>query len=261
MLLMKTCNTWSAIALATPALWAMIRIDFTCASGLSRLLPMRSRRAKNHHPLSITLGGDISYLSSRVSAVIWNYLWRAVETPQDLRKGTSLCGHDTTLGPLPLLETLVIRTEEDNRAPFLTSSATKFSIYHSTLHMRPIDNFPPWEKPIVRAPCLRRLAARGCDRDGHVLDCLSLPALETLSVQMGEYLTSGYATSLSLSISTTASKTRSEHHLVLRHASDCSNALSILIPTHPHATPTRTVPPETGPCSLSWAGSHSLPPN
>ncbi|KAJ7896403.1 hypothetical protein B0H14DRAFT_2679299, partial [Mycena olivaceomarginata] len=72
MLLMKIRNTWSAIALATPALWAAIRIDFTCASGLSRLLPIRLRRAKNH-PLSITLGGDISYLSSRVSAAIWNY--------------------------------------------------------------------------------------------------------------------------------------------------------------------------------------------
>ncbi|KAJ7310857.1 hypothetical protein DFH08DRAFT_974256 [Mycena albidolilacea] len=60
MLLMNICNAWSAIALAMPAL------------GLSRLLPIRSRRAKNH-PLSITLGGDISYLGSRVSAVIWNY--------------------------------------------------------------------------------------------------------------------------------------------------------------------------------------------
>jgi hypothetical protein len=63
MLLMKICNAWSAIALG---------IDFTCARGLSLLLPIRSRRAKNH-PLSITLGGDISSQSSRVSALIWNY--------------------------------------------------------------------------------------------------------------------------------------------------------------------------------------------
>jgi hypothetical protein len=51
------------------------------------------------------------------------------------------------------------------------------------------------------------LAVRGCDRDRdrHILACLPLPALETLSVQMDEYLTSGYATSRSPPI-------RIQHH-------------------------------------------------
>ncbi|KAJ7310866.1 hypothetical protein DFH08DRAFT_974265 [Mycena albidolilacea] len=145
MLLMNICNSWSATAGHAGA-WHVAT-------------PPDSVPPREEPPLSITLGGDVSYPSSRPSAVIWNY-----------------GEHDTTLGPLPLLETLVIRTEEDDRAPFFGDQILDL--------LPPFTcDFMPWEKPIVQA-CLRRLAVRGRDRDGHILDCLSLPALETLSVQM-----------------------------------------------------------------------------
>ncbi|KAJ7896400.1 hypothetical protein B0H14DRAFT_3853742 [Mycena olivaceomarginata] len=74
-----------------------------------------------------------------------------------------------------LWATLVIRTEEDGRAPFFGDQILDLlcaapNLVESTLqvHMRPIDNVTL------------------CDCDGHILDCLPLPALETLSVQMDE---------------------------------------------------------------------------
>ncbi|KAJ7302104.1 hypothetical protein DFH08DRAFT_906060 [Mycena albidolilacea] len=205
MLLMNVCNTWSDIALATPALWTAIRIDFPCASGLSRLVPIWFRRAKNH-PLSITLGGDLSYLGSRVTTVIWKYGERLKHleicekeihyegnySGEDSNAEIDLFG-DMTPGPLSLLETLTIRTEKGNRVPFSSVKILKLlrlapNLVECTFHMRLIDNFRR-RKPVVHSG-LRRLLIRGCARDGHILDCLSLPALETLSVQM-EDISSG----------------------------------------------------------------------
>ncbi|KAJ7896348.1 hypothetical protein B0H14DRAFT_3425704 [Mycena olivaceomarginata] len=138
MLLMNVCNTWSAIALATPALWTAIRIDFPCASGLSRLVPIWFRRAKNH-PLSITLGGDLSYLGSRVTTVIWKYGERLKHLEiceKEIHYEGNYSDSDdaeidlfgdmtVTPGPLPLLETLTIRTEKGNRVPFSSDEILK----------------------------------------------------------------------------------------------------------------------------------------
>jgi hypothetical protein len=79
MALMNVSNTWSAIALATPALWTVIRINFPCARGLSRLLPIWFQGARDR-PLSIALGGDLTYLGRHLK------LWQALEAPHNIRR-------------------------------------------------------------------------------------------------------------------------------------------------------------------------------
>ncbi|KAJ7896405.1 hypothetical protein B0H14DRAFT_2558305 [Mycena olivaceomarginata] len=68
-----------------------------------------------------------------------------------LTRKSTFSASDTPPGPLPLLETLVMRTEEDNRAPFFGDQILNLlcaapNLVESTLHMRPIENFTPWEK-------------------------------------------------------------------------------------------------------------------
>jgi hypothetical protein len=151
--------------------------------------------------LSITLGGDLRYLGSRVTTVIWKYGERLKyleicekEIHYEGNYSDSddaeidLFGDMTVIpGPLPLLETLTIRTEMGNRVPFSSNEILELlclapNLVECTFRMRLIDNFPR-RKPVVHSG-LRRLLIRGCARDGHILNCLSLPALETLSVQM-----------------------------------------------------------------------------
>ncbi|KAJ7782205.1 hypothetical protein B0H14DRAFT_3507199 [Mycena olivaceomarginata] len=104
MALMNVSNTWSAIALATPALWTAIRIDFPCARGLSRLLPIWFQGARDR-PLSIALD-DIKYEGSELSYDL--------DSDVDIDFFT-----DTAPGPLLLLETLTICAETaENRVPF-----------------------------------------------------------------------------------------------------------------------------------------------
>ncbi|KAJ7102763.1 hypothetical protein C8R44DRAFT_682186, partial [Mycena epipterygia] len=54
MLLLNICNTWTDIALFTPALWASIHIDFPRVTGFNEVLRMWLERARNRS-LSISL--------------------------------------------------------------------------------------------------------------------------------------------------------------------------------------------------------------
>ncbi|KAJ6525074.1 hypothetical protein DFH09DRAFT_996332, partial [Mycena vulgaris] len=54
MLLMNICNAWSDIAIATPALWAAIHIEFPRPKGFIEFWGAWLKRARNH-PLSISL--------------------------------------------------------------------------------------------------------------------------------------------------------------------------------------------------------------
>ncbi|KAJ7302063.1 hypothetical protein DFH08DRAFT_1089967 [Mycena albidolilacea] len=80
MLFLNVCNTWTSIALATPALWLAIRIIFPCADGLKQLLPIWFRQ-------------------------IWD---DAFDNEYPRETNTIHLFGGTTPGPLPLLETLTI---------------------------------------------------------------------------------------------------------------------------------------------------------
>ncbi|KAJ7829249.1 hypothetical protein B0H13DRAFT_2436045 [Mycena leptocephala] len=69
MLLVNICNTWTDIALATPALWARIHIAFPCAKGVVEVLPIWLQRAGNR-PLTISLRGKID---ADVATIIWRH--------------------------------------------------------------------------------------------------------------------------------------------------------------------------------------------
>ncbi|KAJ7453704.1 hypothetical protein B0H11DRAFT_1621137, partial [Mycena galericulata] len=53
-LLLNICNTWTDIALSTPALWAAIRVVFPRPEGFPQLLRTWLQRARNR-PLSVSL--------------------------------------------------------------------------------------------------------------------------------------------------------------------------------------------------------------
>ncbi|KAJ7762027.1 hypothetical protein DFH07DRAFT_918081 [Mycena maculata] len=56
MLLLNICNSWSRIAISTPALWVAIRVESPRATGLRKGLQIWLQRAR-HRPLSLSFGG------------------------------------------------------------------------------------------------------------------------------------------------------------------------------------------------------------
>ncbi|KAJ7860497.1 hypothetical protein B0H13DRAFT_1119480 [Mycena leptocephala] len=198
MLLLKICNAWTSIALSTPALWASIGLVFPCAEGFEEGVSAWLRRACNR-PLSVSLRGQ---LDGGVAPIIRQHGERLKhleicdddehreyddeESTIDLMGGISF-------GPLPLLETLTMRAFEYGRefsgtqildllrsAPNLTEASCRnvnFTYMYSVV---------PGEKLVL--PALHRLifgeSAEGPDPDYGILRCLTLPALETLSVSL-----------------------------------------------------------------------------
>ncbi|KAJ6551131.1 hypothetical protein B0H19DRAFT_1156583 [Mycena capillaripes] len=70
MLMLNICNTWSYMALATPALWAAIFIPLPCSECFQEGLKLCLQRAGNH-PLSISLRGNLD--DRCVSAILQRY--------------------------------------------------------------------------------------------------------------------------------------------------------------------------------------------
>ncbi|KAF8155304.1 hypothetical protein K438DRAFT_1987022 [Mycena galopus ATCC 62051] len=185
MLLLDICSNWTAIALSTPALWMAVQIDFPCSARLAQVLPIWFERAHNR-PLSVSLHGD---LDPRVFAIIWQYgrqlkhLAISCTTHIFPDDQPDLFG-DIARVPLPLLTTLSVHGSSDGReisgdhliqllgrAPNIVEcNLNNVAIYGTS------------EKVVL--PTLRRL--RFEDSDDKLLDCLSLPVLETLSVPMLE---------------------------------------------------------------------------
>ncbi|KAJ7302113.1 hypothetical protein DFH08DRAFT_978218 [Mycena albidolilacea] len=73
MLLLNICNTWTAIALSTPSLWAAMHIilpsGLSSTQGLKTLAPIWLQRAHNR-PLPISLSGD--NFNYDVLSIIWS---------------------------------------------------------------------------------------------------------------------------------------------------------------------------------------------
>ncbi|KAJ7915620.1 hypothetical protein B0H13DRAFT_2324182 [Mycena leptocephala] len=181
MLLLNICHTWTNIALSTPALWTAINIIFPCAKGFHKVLPIFLQRA-GIHPLSISLRGQ--YCDRGITSAIWR---RSQQLKHLDIWGTciDLVGR-TSLWSLPLLETLTIHVglgphtlELIRRAPNLIECIFD-KVYHN------FDGIETAETLVL--PALRRLFFG--ERDGlpesndHILNCLSLPGLETLHVSL-----------------------------------------------------------------------------
>ncbi|KAJ7208435.1 hypothetical protein B0H12DRAFT_430293 [Mycena haematopus] len=191
--LLRICNAWTDIALATPGLWTTVSIGFPCGDGLAEILPIWFQRARNRPmSISITHRGPSNNWNHRVAAVLWRHGGQVKDFDMEISPegcdfnnlAIDLFG-DTTLVSLPLLETLAI--DGPGRGPnysgpqILELLRLTPNIVESVL-----DNVGPChsstsEKLVL--PTLRQLVfASACDDD--ILHHLSLPALETLSLPM-----------------------------------------------------------------------------
>ncbi|KAF8198212.1 hypothetical protein K438DRAFT_1966951 [Mycena galopus ATCC 62051] len=196
MLLLNICSAWTNISVATPSLWASIQIDFPCSEGLAEVLPIWFQRARNH-PLSVSFQGDFSHWNNRVSAVVWRHSrqLKRLKISNDVYNGgqdyeeppVDLFGN-TIPESLPLLETLTICSVEGGQfigpkiLEFLRRAPNIVELIVGRLEY--IDNPDSAAEKLV-LPTLRRLVlGEGDYSDDTIIDCLSLPVLETLSVPM-----------------------------------------------------------------------------
>ncbi|KAJ7457909.1 hypothetical protein B0H11DRAFT_2319466 [Mycena galericulata] len=201
MLLLNICNTWTDIALSTPALWAAVRVDFPRPKGFRKLLRTWLQRARNR-PLSLSLT-NTSYQG--VAPIIWRHgqqlkhlevCYEKEDDDIDIEEIDIL--ECTNPGPLPLLETLIIRRSSDldmDEYPAYCGSQIL-----QILRMAPslvecvfVCAYLVWyavddvQETLV-LPTLRRLMfgtdGEFPDSNDDILTRLSIPRLEALSLSM-----------------------------------------------------------------------------
>ncbi|KAJ7641733.1 hypothetical protein FB45DRAFT_1022468 [Roridomyces roridus] len=68
-LFLKICNTWTAIALSTPALWARISFHLPRPPGFTQLLRLWFQRAGGH-PMHISITGPVDDV---VASILWEH--------------------------------------------------------------------------------------------------------------------------------------------------------------------------------------------
>ncbi|KAJ7302361.1 hypothetical protein DFH08DRAFT_74373 [Mycena albidolilacea] len=203
-LLLSICSAWTDIALSTPALWAAIHIIFPCSQGLKELLAVWLTRACNR-PLRIALRGE--ELDPDVVSIIRRHRQQLKhlelvdvdgdeDTADDIR---NLWGGTTSPEPLPSLEMLTICGLVDDTAG--DSDWAEFSLHHILELLRLSPNLVEYrlyrtdivdvysgEKIVL--PKLRRLIFQDLgtfpDYAVGVLEYLSLPELETLSISLSD---------------------------------------------------------------------------
>ncbi|KAJ7853683.1 hypothetical protein B0H14DRAFT_3136792 [Mycena olivaceomarginata] len=196
MLLLNICNTWTAIALATPALWSAIRIVSPCpGKGLMQLLPLWFTRAGTR-PVSLSLTGDLDVLDDGVSATIWQHgcQLKHLEISDYFDHSTAINLFQDTPGPLPLLETLEFDFPGESEDRGLIAPQILVLLSHAPnivncifRDVQCLYSVAAMSEKVVVVPSLRRLLFQKHKDippyyDMGLLDCLSLPALQTLSV-------------------------------------------------------------------------------
>ncbi|KAJ6558231.1 hypothetical protein B0H19DRAFT_132493 [Mycena capillaripes] len=205
LLLLRICHAWTDIVLPTPALWAAIYVEYPYAEGLEKVLKMWVQRAGNRL-LSVSLRGTPK---QRIRAAVWKYCQQlkhleiSCDQEEENDEGDdedgSAEGNDeeneiNLLGgpePLPSLETLAIRSlgwmqkfsgPQILKTLRLTPNLVE-CVFDGMHPVSPVGN--PAAKLVL--PSLRRLIFGGGsnfapDNDEGILKCLSLPALEALSL-------------------------------------------------------------------------------
>ncbi|KAJ6477634.1 hypothetical protein C8R45DRAFT_1007511 [Mycena sanguinolenta] len=193
-LLLNICNAWTDIALATPSLWTTVHIDFPCEDDFAAMLLLWFQRARNRpFSISISLRGCAANWNHYVSDVLWSHGGQLkhlelLDEGDDFVSGDGaidLFG-DTTPVSLPLLETLTIRCQHEQRT-YSSSQILKLlrapCIVETTLHNMALNNH--WHRSeILVIPTLRRLIFPEDSAEDSIFRHLSLPALETLSLPM-----------------------------------------------------------------------------
>ncbi|KAJ7896289.1 hypothetical protein B0H14DRAFT_499871 [Mycena olivaceomarginata] len=200
-LLLNICNTWTTIALSSPALWSTIAIQFPGhPRGLPMVLPTWFERA-GIRPVSLFLYGDLSILDYSVSTIIWEHCGQL----KDLKIVTTADptiidlfhdiddedDEDMFPGLMPLLRTLEIYSEIHER---------RFQIYKILHLLRRAPNLAEYTfhhesqfdaditPETLVLPSLRRLrfgtTTLNTSVDTRILDFLALPALQSLTLPL-----------------------------------------------------------------------------
>ncbi|KAJ7484971.1 hypothetical protein B0H11DRAFT_1146860 [Mycena galericulata] len=205
MILLNVCNTWTDIALSTPALWEAIRVVYPRAEGFPQLLTIWLQRACNR-PLSVSF---TDAFHEGVIPIIWQHNQRLKhleicykqeygnedsdeESPHRKEIDISEC---TSLGPFPLLETLSIRhsSRVDDAPTYDGSQIIEILRLAPNLVECVLDRiYPGWDaiddlQEQVVLPTLRRLMFGKEEfnySDGSILKHLSIPRLEALTLSM-----------------------------------------------------------------------------
>ncbi|KAJ7449980.1 hypothetical protein B0H11DRAFT_2289356 [Mycena galericulata] len=204
MLLLNICNTWTDLALSTPALWDSIRVVSPRAEGFPELLRIWLQRACNR-PLSVSLTNTFH---QGVIPIIWQHSQRLKHleicykqeedggNSDEDRDGEIDISQFTNLGPLPLLETLIIRHSAyaDEAPTYRGSQIIDILRLAPNLVECVLDCVHPGgyaiddvQEPLV-LPTLRRLMfAKDGEfpfSDDGILTHLSIPRLEALTLSM-----------------------------------------------------------------------------
>ncbi|KAJ7457955.1 hypothetical protein B0H11DRAFT_2199547 [Mycena galericulata] len=197
MLLLNICTAWTDIALSTPALWAGISVVFPRAERFQELLGMWLQRAHNR-PLCISLTNTFD---KGVAPIVW-------ERGQHLKHLELLHDRDnfnidlfgcSSPGPLPLLQTLVIRRSANQPnasepsyyggAQILELLRLAPNLVECTFAVRSVHGLGVIQEKLV-LPALRRLTFEVLSTARRSNDCilkhLTIPCLETLSLSMND---------------------------------------------------------------------------
>ncbi|KAJ6488935.1 hypothetical protein C8R45DRAFT_1143200 [Mycena sanguinolenta] len=204
--LLRICSAWTDIVLSTPHLWTTICIHFPCGDDFEDVLPIWIRRAGSRPlSMSISLRGYSRNWNHRVSDVLWRH-GAQLKHLEILDNDDFALGEDDSdsddevidiLGgaasmSLPLLETLAIRCRFQER---------KYSGFDIMQLLRGAPNIVEcsFHNMFILHPRSKNLAVTTLRRlifgvvpsgvgvftgNDEIFLCLSLPALETLSLPM-----------------------------------------------------------------------------
>ncbi|KAJ7453598.1 hypothetical protein B0H11DRAFT_2200804 [Mycena galericulata] len=200
MLLLNICSAWTDIALSTPALWATIFISLPCTEEFQQLLETWLQRSRKH-PSSVCLWGDFKAAAAPIIRLFGQQL-KHLEVCYEMDHDHNEDGDiDLLLGcasaePLPLLETLTIRSDSSSEEKPDYGGPQLLQLLRLVPNLaectfgcdtRPVYNVNDIQAPLV-LPNLRRLIfgddADDPKSDDGILRHLTLPRLETLSLSM-----------------------------------------------------------------------------
>ncbi|KAJ7641692.1 hypothetical protein FB45DRAFT_900794 [Roridomyces roridus] len=203
-LLLEICNTWTAIALSTPALWARMNFYLPRPQGFQELLKLWFQRAGGQ-PLCISVTG---LMDDHVAAVIWENSSRLERLEFSAgEKDETESGDDEPDSdsdgierwdiwrsvepqPLPLLQSLFIYGREDltlELLPFIQLLRLSPKLSELTLHDVEFDGDADEASEKLVLPNLRRLIFDYDAKDDtageyDILLFISAPHLQTLGL-------------------------------------------------------------------------------
>ncbi|KAJ7453628.1 hypothetical protein B0H11DRAFT_2288133 [Mycena galericulata] len=195
MILLNICRAWTDIALSTPALWTTSFISCPCTEDFQRLLKTWLQRSRQL-PSSVRLSGHFEEGAAPIIQLFGQQLkhLEVYYEKDEFNGGYIDVLGGASAGPLPLLETLTIRSSPEPKPQYrgpqllqLLRLAPNLAECTFGCNTQPVYSVSAVQEPLV-LPNLRRLIF-GDDvddptTDDGILEHLTLPRLETLSLSM-----------------------------------------------------------------------------